>query len=527
MNYEIIQDTAIIIGASLLLGYIIFSLLLFLLPKRLETENLQQKALIIQRALKKKEQIFSESKLRIEEQLSLVRDELETSLNDLAMDMQVTNEELNSQESLMQQTEARIVRQEKELENYKLKVDSLRNKYMEDLKTNLKIKTELQSKLEIIAECKIPNIKSTLVEDQINERQLESQRYLKDLTDSIDSQSKKIANRVLNRILSRYSPDFIWPKALNHVEISSQKIVENLQSANNSLIKDLSELSEGVEITLSKEGENGLYAIKLGGGYGIYKEAARMTLEEILPKGVNQWSAVSKYYEKHKFTLEKLSNKLGLQAVSELQLSNVHPEIQKMIGALNWRTSYRQNQYYHSLEVAKLSGILAHEIGINPILAKRCGLLHDIGKGIDYKIEGSHAIISCDYADRFGESKIVCDTILSHHNDLVLDTPLSYVLKTADTLSGARPGARIHLEEGYQIRLLAIDQSIKSFPGIQKISIMSGGREVHIEVNHKKTKEHQVEELTRSIARKVEENVAFPGQIKIVVTRRFEAVAIA
>jgi ribonuclease Y len=278
---------------------------------------------------------------------------------------------------------------------------------------------------------------------------------------------------------------------------------------------------------MSEKEESEHPIIKLGGGYGLYREAIRLTLEELLSKGLGSWDKAAKVYEKNRMALEKVALRLGRQAVSQLRLENVHDEILKMIGALNWRTSYRQNQYYHSLEVAQLAGILAYELNEDCFAAKRCGLLHDIGKGIDYKIEGSHAIISGDYADRFGEAKNISETIMSHHNDIILETPLSYILKTADTLSGARPGARVHLEEGYQIRLSSIDQSIRSFPGILKVAIMSGGREVHIEVNHKKVKEHDLERLTKDIVKKLETEVAFPGQIKVVMTRRYEAIAVA
>ena len=137
------------------------------------------------------------------------------------------------------------------------------------------------------------------------------------------------------------------------------------------------------------------------------------------------------------------------------------------------------------------------------------------------------AALSGDYADRFGESKQVCDTVMSHHNDLVLETPMSYVLKSADTLSGARPGARVNLEEGYQIRLSAIEEAVRSFPGIVKMAIMNGGREVHIDVNHKKVKENDLSRYTEDIAKKIEEEVAYPGQIKVLVSRRFESVAVA
>ena len=179
------------------------------------------------------------------------------------------------------------------------------------------------------------------------------------------------------------------------------------------------------------------------------------------------------------------------------------------------------------MEVAKLAGIIASELGVDADAAKRCGLLHDIGKAIDYRIEGSHAVISGDYADRFGENRLICDTVMSHHNDLVIETPLAYVLRAADTLSGARPGARVNLEEGYQMRMSGIESCVRSFPGVVSLSIMNGAREVHVEVNNKRVQEHDLERLSQSIARKIETDVAFPGEIKILVSRRFEATAVA
>src|SRR5262249_22269531 len=213
---------------------------------------------------------------------------------------------------------------------------------------------------------------------------------------------------------------------------------------------------------------------------------ARLALVELLTKGPTLWPKAGAIYDKHRAQIEQEAARLGRIAVRECQLMGIHPEIQKLVGYLNWRTSYRQNQWFHTVEVAKLAGILASELGVDPDAAKRCGLLHDIGKALDYRIEGSHAVISGDYADRFGETRLICDTVMSHHNDLVIETPLAYVLRAADTLSGARPGARVNLEEGYQMRLSGIESAVRSFPGVVSISIMNGAREVHVEVNHKR-----------------------------------------
>ncbi|MEI6397824.1 MAG: HDIG domain-containing metalloprotein, partial [Pseudomonadota bacterium] len=268
--------------------------------------------------------------------------------------------------------------------------------------------------------------------------------------------------------------------------------------------------------------------IKLAGGMGVEREAARLALTEIVKLNPQSaWPKIAEFYQKQRAILDQQALKMGRMAILELRLDDINVEIQKLIGYLNWRTSYRQNQYLHSFEVAMLAGLVAEELGVDPTAAKRCGLLHDIGKVLDYRIEGSHAVISGDYADRFGESRYICDTLMSHHNDLVLETPLAHVLKTADTLSGARPGARVNLEEGYQDRLRDIDDVVRGFPGITKSAIMNGGREIHIEVHHKRVREDEIETMTAAIARKLETDVAFPGQIKVMITRRFESSTVA
>ena len=260
---------------------------------------------------------------------------------------------------------------------------------------------------------------------------------------------------------------------------------------------------------------------------GVKREAARLVLEKQFGRKIIDANKFKVEFEEELKKLHEYALKIGKNAVVDLKINGLHPELQRMIGHLNWRTSYRQNQYLHTYEVAKLAGMLAEEIGEDPESAKRCGLLHDIGKGIDYRIDGGHAVISGDYADRFGETQLICDTVMSHHNELVIETPLAFVLKTADTWSGARPGARVNLEEGYQVRLSGINESIRSFEGVLKIEIMHGGREVHVEIDHKKVRENQLDELAKNIAGKIEENVAFPGQIKVLLNRRFESTAVA
>ena len=323
---------------------------------------------------------------------------------------------------------------------------------------------------------------------------------------------------------SRYSPEFIWPRALNSVEVKDRRKFELLRN-DDSLLRELAEVADGVQVKLLDDER--ARVVKLAGGFGLSREAVRLTLNEVLESSHGSWGRARQAYYRHQMRLEQEALKLGRRACRELRLEDIYTEIQQLVGSLNWRTSYKQNQWYHSVEVAKLAGLLGHELGVDPVLARRCGLLHDIGKAIDYRIEGSHAVISGDYADRYGEERLICDAVMSHHNDLTVETPLAWVLKSADTLSGARPGARVNIEEDYQSRLYAIEDLITSFGGVSKVMIMNGAREIHVDVDQSKVKEAELADLSRRIAAQLSAELTFPGQIKIILFRRFEATLVA
>jgi len=511
---------------SLGVGYIIFLGLLYFLPRRLRVGNSVQTKLIISDAQKQLKKVKDEEYKRTSEKNQEALEELETLFEDRQNDCSTREADMERRQEDLVFEQQRVDKRSKDLEQVYARRDRAKTEYDEAVIVQEEAKVELQSGLVSVAQVEPPVLLENMKSDLVRKRQLDCTKYLKFLDDELGSSSKRLANRLLGTTQSRYAPEFIWPKGVNHVEVKDAATLELLASDENKLIQDLTELSEGVNIVLDQSNAH-QPSIRLGGGFGIYKEAAKLSLEELLIQHPNKWSNAAATYQKHREKLEQQAETMGKQALYELQLDGIHIEVLKMVGSLNWRTSYRQNQYFHSLEVAKLAGILGQELGVDPDQAKRCGLLHDIGKSIDYRIDGSHAVISGDYADRFGENKVICDTVMSHHADLIVETPLAYVLQAADTLSGARPGARVNLEEGYQDRLSSIDDVVKNFPGILKIEIMNGAREVHVEVSHKKVSEEDLQSLSSAIARQVEENVAYPGQIKILVTRRFEAVAVA
>lgn len=513
--------------AALTFGYAAFLVIIHkILPGRLKADHGRQYRDIVDDATGQATARKRSEAERLEEEQQLLTEQLEADINERTEDMKITEEDLNARDRNHLAEETRLLKVAKDIETHQQKVEALKEIQEAKITEVKDLKAQLIAQLEATAAVEAASMKRSMHDKMIESRQIECQKVVRFLDEELASSSKRLAQRLMSRVMSRYAPEFYWPKSVNFVELVDRKLAERIIADGQHVITAFKEKA-GIEIEVLAEQEHLMPIIKLAGGAGVNREAVRMAFNELLPKGASAWDKAGTYYDKHRQILEQQAIQLGRQAIREVQLEGIHPEVQKLVGYLNWRTSYRQNQWYHTVEVAKLAGILAYELGVDPDAAKRCGLLHDIGKALDYGIEGSHAVISGDYADRYGETRMICDTVMSHHNDLVIETPLAYVLRAADTLSGARPGARVNLEEGYQTRLSGIDSAVRAFPGIVSISIMNGGREVHIEVNHKRVKEDELESLSQGIARKIEAEVAFPGEIKVLVSRRFEATAVA
>ncbi len=515
------------LAVSVLLGYMIFRAGFLLLPGRLAAGNRSQKDEVLKEARYHADTVCEDLLKRGEANLLILRDDLADAIEERKHDLENAEVDLDSREKAFDSDEGQIGKLEANVETANQKVRALKTVHSALVENLEGAGVALKQRLEEMSRTDSNELKLAIKRSIIENRQLECQKVLRIVSDDLASSGRRLGQRVIGRAMARYAPEFPWPKTINSVEVETVRLADEIE-ANPQILLDMKELAPGIEIELSRP-ENPDYfpLLRLSGGAGVDREAARLALQELLSKGSSSWGKSRESYARHREAIEQQAIKLGRQAVVALRLDNIHPEVQKLVGYLNWRTSYRQNQYLHSFEVSVLAGVVASELGVDPSDAKRCGLLHDIGKALDYRIEGSHAVISGDYADRFGERRMICDTVMSHHNDLIIETPMAFVLKTADTLSGARPGARVNLEEGYQIRLNAIDDVIRSFPGVTKSAIMNGGREVHVEVNHKRVRDADLQSLSTEIAKRIETDVAFPGQIKVLVTRRFEATSVA
>ena len=392
---------------------------------------------------------------------------------------------------------------------------------------------EVQKDFQTHLEHKVGKNKSELFHDMSEEliaaEKLGITKWLMDNSEFLKTESQKLARDSLNSVYLRYQPSFIWPKSSFIVPVNSKDILVKHFHEESPIISSLITGTES-SISVLTINEEMPSMLKIAGGSGVDKEIIRLTLEEMLAKDIFHEDKIKSIFDKHRRFIDRYILKIGEDAIKGLGITpTVHPEILKLIGSLNYRTSHRQNQYFHSIEVARLAGMIAEEVGVNSMHARRAGILHDIGKALDYKIEGSHAVISGDYAIRYGEKEDVVDTVLAHHDDKIVETPFAYILKAADAMSGARPGARVDMEEGYHRRIDGISGVVNSFQeqGVTGSAIMHAGREVHVFVDNNRVKQKDISGLAEGIAKKLEEEVEFPGQIRVTVIRRTEITEVA
>jgi ribonuclease Y len=283
------------------------------------------------------------------------------------------------------------------------------------------------------------------------------------------------------------------------------------------------EAATGVDVIVDDTPE----AVILSAFDPFRREVARISLERLIADGRIHPARIEEVVEKTKIELEEEILKVGENSFLEVGLHGGHKEILRLVGRMRYRSSYGQNMLQHSVEVAFLTGMLAAELGLDSSLAKRAGLLHDIGKCADRSMEGPHALLGYEIARKFGEHPIVANAIGSHHDDIPMESPIAALVQAADAISGARPGARRESVEGYVKRLEKLEALAQSFQGVAKTYAIQAGREIRVVVEHERVDDVLADQLAHDIAAKIQQELEYPGQIKVTVIREFRSVAMA
>jgi len=345
---------------------------------------------------------------------------------------------------------------------------------------------------------------------------------IKEIKDQAERTAEKDAKDIVIQAIQRCASDFAAESCVSVVNLPSDEMKGRIIGREGRNIRSF-ETATGIDVIVDDTPE----AVILSGYDPIRREVARMALEKLIIDGRIHPSRIEEVVAKAEKEMEVIIRETGEQACFDVGVHGVHPEIVYLLGKLQFRTSYGQNVLQHSKEVSILCGIMAAELDLDGNIAKRSGLLHDIGKAIDRETEGTHTALGVDFAGKFNENEIVLNAIGSHHEDIPMETPYSVLVQAADAISGARPGARRETLEGYIKRLEKLEEMADGFKGVGKAYAIQAGREIRVIVESEQIDDVGTATLASDIARKIESEMEYPGQIKVTVIREVRTVEYA
>lgn len=373
-------------------------------------------------------------------------------------------------------------------------------------------------RLQKIAQMTPEEAKKQLMDNMINAAKVEAAGFIKEMKDKAEREADKEAKEIILRSIYRCAAEHTVETTVTVVSLPSDEMKGRIIGREGRNIRSF-ETATGIDVIVDDTPE----AVILSGFDPVRREIARMSLEKLISDGRIHPSRIEEVVEKSKEEMEVIVREAGEQTCFELGVHGLHADIVKMLGKLHYRTSYGQNVLAHSKEVAMLCGLMAAELELDAVLAKRCGLLHDIGKAIDRETEGTHTRIGADFLTRYRENEVVVNAVESHHNDVPMLGPYPVLVQAADSISGARPGARREPLESYIKRLTQLEELADSFRGVSKAYAIQAGREIRVIVEHSMIDDLASSILASDIAEKIEGEMQYPGQIKVTVIRETRA----
>jgi ribonuclease Y len=375
------------------------------------------------------------------------------------------------------------------------------------------------AQLERVAGMSVEDARSQLIAAIENEARAEATKLVAEVRDTAQRNAEREARRVMTLAMQRYAAEHVSESSVSVVHLPSDDMKGRIIGREGRNIRSF-EVITGVDVIIDDTPE----AVILSGFDPVRREIARLALERLVADGRIHPARIEEVVAKVKVEVENKIREQGELACLEVGVHGLHPELQYLLGRLYYRTSYGQNILRHSIEVAHIAGMMAAEIGMDQKMAKRGGLLHDIGKAIDHDQEGTHPALGMEFAARFGEPQPVLEAIGYHHDDYAGGSLWPVLVSAADAISGARPGARRESLEIYIKRLEALEKIASGFPGVEKSYAIQAGREVRIVVEHSRVDDARAQGLANDIARRIEKELQYPGQIRVTVIRETRAV---
>ncbi len=477
---------------------------------------------IISEAKKEAETLKKESKLQAKEELFYAKSEFDKESRNKKIELQKLEKRLNQKEenlekkvSFIDQKEVVLNKREKSIVEQESKLKAMEEKYAVAIE-------EQKRFLEKISGMTSEEAKKLLMQSLENEAKLESVRTLRRVEEETKENADKIARNIIAMAIQRYSADYVAERTVSLVNLPNDEMKGRIIGREGRNIRAIEQIT-GVDLIIDDTPE----AILISSFDSIRREIARIALERLITDGRIHPTRVEEIVEKVKHEMEITIKEAGEQATFDVGIQKISPDIVRLLGRLKYRTSFDQNVLQHSLEVAYLCGMMASELGVNVKAAKRAGLLHDIGKAIDHEVEGSHAIIGADLLRKYGESEDIIHAIAAHHADIEAQTVLAVLVQASDALSAARPGARREMLVTYVKHLKDLEDIANSFKGVSKSYAVQAGREIRVMVESKDVSDDELMIVSKDLAKKIEDSLNYPGQIKVTVIRETRSVEYA
>jgi ribonuclease Y len=477
-----------------------------------DTEHKSHK--LLQDAKRSAASIKKEAELAAKDRLFHSKSEAEKELKEQRSELNKLDKRLRQREEMLDRKleqydkkENGLSKRDKELNKRDKNLDSKERQYE-------KLLEEQKEMLEKISGISSAEAKQELLNKVSEESRFESARIAKSIEDEAAESANRKAKEIISLTIQRYASDYVSDGTVSSVNLPSDEMKGRIIGREGRNIRAL-EAATGVELIIDDTPES----VLLSSFDPVRREIAKVSLERLIADGRIHPARIEEIVERVTKEIETTIKEEGDKAVFDLGLHGLHPELLKLIGRLKYRTSYAQNVLQHSREVAYFAGIMAGELGVDVKLAKRAGILHDIGKALDHEMEGSHQAIGANIAKKFGENHKVVNAIEVHHGEGDPITVESTLIAAADALSAARPGARKEALESYLKRLEKLEEIATSFNGVNKCYAIQAGREIRIIVKPEEVSDELSSQISRDLAKKIEEELTYPGQIKVTVVR--------
>lgn len=495
---------------------------LFVIKKKavkttLDTEEEQKR--IISEAKNKATTLLKEAQLEAKSRLLEMKSNFDAETEETRAELKKEDKRLLKKREKLDKHEDQLSKRDQEINNKEREVskrfDSAKNKqerYEELLE-------ETKKELEKVSGLTLEEAKDLLLKAMKEEARHEGAKLVKKITSEAKETADKEAKKIISTAIQRYAGEYVAERTVSVVHLPGDEMKGRIIGREGRNIRAL-EAATGIDLIIDDTPE----AVILSGFNPVRREVARLSLEKLISDGRIHPARIEDVVERATEEVDQTIKEAGEQAAFDLGVHGIDSELIKVLGKLKFRTSYAQNVLQHSVEVAFLSGTIAAELGLNIKLAKRMGLLHDIGKAVDYEVDGAHAIIGAKLAKKYGENDDVVNAIASHHEDQMPESVYDFIVQAADALSGARPGARKESLENYIKRLEDLEGIANSFEGVINTYAIQAGREIRVITESEKVNDDEAVLLSRDIARQIEENLTFPGQVKVVVIRETRAV---